>query len=147
MVQRYVYSSLDSELQKPPCYTHVIQLLFDSIFDMYFIFYYNISFFMCCCFLYVGYIQDFLLSLILCYFLFLCLFLVIRIGIILSLTSLSLGFCVILFFFVCFFGIYDNIRDSFMEVSFSYIISMMIFILFVYHWLYVIMGLYIIIDL
>lgn len=116
---------------------------------MYFIFYYNISFFMCCCFfvcrLYIGFF--FYHCIIMGIYVILCLFLVIRIGIILSLTSLSLGFCVILFFFVCFFGIYDNIRDSFMEISFSYIISMMIFILFVYHWLYVIMGLYIIIDL
>lgn len=103
MVQIVGDSSLDSELQKPPCYTHVIQLLFDSIFDMYFIFYYNISFlyvlFFCMqviyrIFFYHCYNGD------LCLFI-LGLFLVIRIGIILSLTSLyvlSLGFC------VCFLG-------------------------------------------
>ena len=74
MVQIYVYSSLDSELQKPPCYTHVIQLLFDSIFDMYFIFYiifpfYVLLFFVCRLYIGFSFIIDSMLFFILCLFL------------------------------------------------------------------------------
>lgn len=91
------------------------------------------------CRLYIGF---FLLSLILCYFMFVF-------GdkdrdyIIIDIVIFRI-LCYPFLFCLFFFGIYDNIRDSFMEISFSYIISMMIFILFVYHWLYVI---WIILDL
>lgn len=99
MVQRYVYIVRASSLISPPLYTHVIQLLFDSIFDMYFIFYiYVLWFFVCGLY----YIQDSFYHLLF--------------------FSFS--------FYVC-LGFYDNIQDSFMGISFSYIISMMIFILFI----------------
>ena len=67
-------------------------------------------FFICCffvCRLYIGF--SFIIDIMgICVYLFYVCCLVIRIGIILSLTSLSLGFCVCLFF-----GFYDNIWDSF----------------------------------
>lgn len=90
----YIWFVLSSKFR--PRYTPVIWLLFDSIFDMYFIFYifiplFNIiiSFFICR--LYIG----FLLSLVI--FILCLLFLVIRIGIILSyyMISLSLGLCLL----------------------------------------------------
>lgn len=135
MVQIYVYSSLDSELQKPPCYTHVIQLLFDSIFDMYFIFYILfpflcvVVFFVCRLYIGFSFIIDYNGDL--CFFI-LCLFLVIRIRIIVCdyiIIDISFILCVVL-------GSMIISGILFMEIS----ISMMIF----YHWLYVI---WIILDL
>lgn len=122
MVQRYVYSSRASSLISPPCYTHVIQLLFDSIFHIYFIFYIIISFLCVVVFfvyrLYIGFFFYHCVIMGIYVFLFqvLCF-----LGIISEIGIIVCDY-IIIDIFMCCLGFYDNIRDSFMEIS------MMIFI-------------------
>lgn len=80
----------------------IVYLICISYLILLFPFYVLLFFFVCG--LYMGFSFIIVIMGIICLFFILCLFLVIRIGIILSLTSLSLGLCVYFFLFMFVLG-------------------------------------------